>query len=99
MIASVLQEAGYRTGLYTSPHLKDFRERIRVNGEMIPKAEVIAFVKNHKGIIESVKPSFFEMTVAMALIISGRAMLILQLLRLVWEEGSIQQILLIQFFQ
>lgn len=67
MIASVLQEAGYRTGLYTSPHLKDFRERIRVNGEMIPQDEVIAFVKNHKDFIGTVNPSFFELTVAMAL--------------------------------
>jgi dihydrofolate synthase/folylpolyglutamate synthase len=66
MIASVLQEAGYRSGLYTSPHLRDFRERIKVNGEMIPEKEVIAFVKRHKSIIESLKPSFFEMTVAMA---------------------------------
>jgi dihydrofolate synthase/folylpolyglutamate synthase len=66
MVASVLQEAGWKTGLYTSPHLKDFRERIRVNGRMIPKNEVIAFVRNHHGIIDSVKPSFFEMTVAMA---------------------------------
>ena len=66
IIASILQEAGYRTGLYTSPHLKDFRERIKVNGEMIPENEVITFVKEHKCIIESLKPSFFEMTVAMA---------------------------------
>jgi dihydrofolate synthase/folylpolyglutamate synthase len=66
MIASVLQEAGYKTGLYTSPHLKDFRERIKVNGEMIPENEVITFLTRHKNIIESVKPSFFEMTVAMA---------------------------------
>jgi dihydrofolate synthase/folylpolyglutamate synthase len=66
MIASVLQEAGYKTGLYTSPHLKDFRERIRVNGEMIPKREVTAFLKKHNSIIKSVNPSFFEMTVAMA---------------------------------
>ena len=66
MTASVLQEAGYRTGLYTSPHLKDFRERIRIDGEMITEESVIAFVKKHKGIIESVKPSFFEMSVAMA---------------------------------
>jgi dihydrofolate synthase/folylpolyglutamate synthase len=66
MIASVLQEAGYRTGLYTSPHLMDFRERIRVNGGMIPEEKVIAFVNDHKNIIESLKPSFFEMTVAMA---------------------------------
>ncbi|MGC1391261.1 MAG: folylpolyglutamate synthase/dihydrofolate synthase family protein [Bacteroidales bacterium] len=66
MIASVLQEAGYKTGLYTSPHLKDFRERIKVNGEMITENEVTTFVEKHKHIIESVKPSFFEMTVAMA---------------------------------
>jgi dihydrofolate synthase/folylpolyglutamate synthase len=66
MIASILQEAGYRTGLYTSPHLKDFRERIKVNGEMISENEVIAFIEKHRNIIESLKPSFFEMTVAMA---------------------------------
>lgn len=66
MAASILQEAGYRTGLYTSPHLKDFRERIRINGVMIPEKEVIAFVENNRKIIEEVKPSFFEMTVAMA---------------------------------
>ena len=66
MIASVLQEAGYRTGLYTSPHLKDFRERIRVNGEMIPESEIVTFVTKYKNIIETLKPSFFEMTVAMA---------------------------------
>jgi len=66
MIASVLQEAGYKTGLYTSPHLKDFRERIKVDGEMISESDVVTFVTKHKKIIESVKPSFFEMTVAMA---------------------------------
>jgi dihydrofolate synthase/folylpolyglutamate synthase len=66
MIASVLQEAGCRTGLYTSPHLKDFRERIKVSGKMIPKGEVTAFVKKNQGIIGSVHPSFFEMTAAMA---------------------------------
>jgi dihydrofolate synthase/folylpolyglutamate synthase len=66
MIASVLQEAGYKTGLYTSPHLKDFRERIKINGVMIPENEVINFVSMHQNIISSVKPSFFEMTVAMA---------------------------------
>jgi dihydrofolate synthase/folylpolyglutamate synthase len=66
MIASVLQEAGYLTGLYTSPHLKDFRERIKVNGEMISEEAVVTFVNKHKAIIESLKPSFFEMTVAMA---------------------------------
>jgi len=66
MIASVLQEAGFKTGLYTSPHLRDFRERIRVNGEMIPKRDVTGFIRKHKSIIQSVNPSFFEMTVAMA---------------------------------
>jgi len=66
MIASVLQEAGYKTGLYTSPHLIDFRERIKVNGKMIPEQSVIDFVSEHKEIIESLTPSFFELTVAMA---------------------------------
>lgn len=66
MTASVLQEAGYKTGLYTSPHLMDFRERIRVNGNMIPEHEVIDFVKKNRQVIEEIKPSFFEMTVAMA---------------------------------
>jgi dihydrofolate synthase/folylpolyglutamate synthase len=66
MIASVLQEAGYKTGLYTSPHLKDFRERIKVNGEMIQENYVVDFVSDHKKIIESLKPSFFEMTAALA---------------------------------
>lgn len=66
MVASVLQEAGYKTGLYTSPHLRDFRERIRVNGEMIPEDYVVLWVGSNKGIFEKLKPSFFEMTVAMA---------------------------------
>jgi len=66
MLASVLQAQGYKTGLYTSPHLKDFRERIRINGKMISKSEVIAFVKNQRQLIEKVEPSFFEVTVAMA---------------------------------
>jgi dihydrofolate synthase/folylpolyglutamate synthase len=66
MIASVLQESGYKTGLYTSPHLKDFRERIKVNGKMISEDNVVGFVENHRDIIESVRPSFFEMTVVMA---------------------------------
>lgn len=66
MLAAVLQKAGYRVGLYTSPHLKDFRERIRINGEMIPENEVTSFVSNHKDFLEQVKPSFFEMTVALA---------------------------------
>jgi dihydrofolate synthase / folylpolyglutamate synthase len=66
MLASVMQSAGYRTGLYTSPHLKDFRERIRVSGNMISRKEVIGFVEDHRGILEKIEPSFFEMTVAMA---------------------------------
>ncbi|MHC1731911.1 MAG: folylpolyglutamate synthase/dihydrofolate synthase family protein [Bacteroidales bacterium] len=66
MTASVLQEAGYRTGLYTSPHLKDFRERIRVNGIMIGEDEVVRFVEEHDSLIRRVSPSFFELTVAMA---------------------------------
>lgn len=66
MLASILQAQGYKTGLYTSPHLKDFRERIRINGKMISKAEVRSFVKNQQNLIENLKPSFFEVTVAMA---------------------------------
>ena len=65
-LASVLQESGYKTGLYTSPHLKDFRERIRINGEMIPENGVIDFVERHKSTFGKLHPSFFEMTVAMA---------------------------------
>lgn len=66
MIASVLQEAGYKTGLYTSPHLKDFRERIRINGRKITEQAVINFIDTHRGFIETNQLSFFEMTVAMA---------------------------------
>ena len=65
LIASVLQEAGYKTGLYTSPHLKDFRERIRINGAMIPKEEVIDFVELYKDKWQEIAPSFFEITVAL----------------------------------
>ena len=66
MLAAVLQSAGYKTGLYTSPHLRDFRERIRVNGEMISEDAVIRFVKKQQASIEQIEPSFFEVTVAMA---------------------------------
>ncbi|MGC9343079.1 MAG: bifunctional folylpolyglutamate synthase/dihydrofolate synthase, partial [Bacteroidales bacterium] len=66
MLASILSESGYRTGLYTSPHLKDFRERIRVNGRMIPEDEVVRYLEENKKHIENLKPSFFEMTVDMA---------------------------------
>lgn len=66
MLASILQEAGYKTGLYTSPHLVDFRERIRINGVPIDEASVISFVHNYQSDIERIAPSFFEVTVAMA---------------------------------
>lgn len=66
ILASILQSAGYRVGLYTSPHLKDLRERIRINGKMIPRERVIQFVKKHKKEFERIKPSFFEMMVGMA---------------------------------
>lgn len=66
MLASVLQEAGYKVGLYTSPHLLDFRERIRVNGEMIIRGNVVDFVQNYRCAIEGIGLSFFEMTVGLA---------------------------------
>lgn len=66
LLASILASAGYKTGLYTSPHLVDFRERIRINGAMIPKENVIDFVNQHRSLIEDIQPSFFEVTVAMA---------------------------------
>jgi dihydrofolate synthase/folylpolyglutamate synthase len=66
MLSAVLQQAGYHTGLFTSPHLTDFRERIRVNGEMIPKQKVVNFVDRYKSDMERLQLSFFEMTTAMA---------------------------------
>ena len=66
MLASILQQAGYKTGLYTSPHLVDFRERIKINGKMIPKTEVVKFVEDFKTIFEKIEPSFFEWTVGLA---------------------------------
>jgi len=66
MLAAIFQEAGYQTGLYTSPHLKDFRERIRVNGEMVEKDYVTEFVARIKPVAAQIQPSFFEITVAMA---------------------------------
>lgn len=65
-LAAILQEAGYRVGLYTSPHLVDFRERIRVNGTPIPEDYVIRFVEQERGFFEPLHPSFFELTTAMA---------------------------------
>lgn len=66
MLASILQSAGYKVGLYTSPHLKSFTERIRINGKPIPEQNVVDFVTKIRSTIEEIKPSFFEMTVAMA---------------------------------
>lgn len=66
MLASILQEAGYKVGLYTSPHLKDFRERIRINGKVISKQFVIGFIKRNQSFFEANSLSFFEMTVGMA---------------------------------
>jgi dihydrofolate synthase/folylpolyglutamate synthase len=66
MLAAILQQAGYKTGLYTSPHLVDFRERIKVNGKMIPKTNVVKFVEDHKTTFDSIQPSFFEWTVGLA---------------------------------
>ncbi|MBP5413256.1 MAG: bifunctional folylpolyglutamate synthase/dihydrofolate synthase [Bacteroidales bacterium] len=65
-LASIAQESGYKTGLYTSPHLKDFRERIRINGNKISKQYVVSFVQQYKELFSEIQPSFFEMTVAMA---------------------------------
>ena len=66
MLASILQEAGYKVGLYTSPHLKDFRERIKVNGEMVSEQFVVDFINTNKVFFEAHTLSFFEMTVGMA---------------------------------
>ena len=66
ILSSVLQESGYKVGLYTSPHLKDFRERIKINGVCIAKENVVEFIKSHKDYFEAKKLSFFEMTVGMA---------------------------------
>ncbi len=66
MMAAILQTGGYKTGLYTSPHLKDFRERIKINGEMCSEEFVIRFTKKIQPLIEEIEPSFFEITVAMA---------------------------------
>lgn len=66
MLAAILQTAGYKTGLYTSPHLKDFRERIRVDGDMITEDFVVEFIQRIQPLIEELAPSFFELSVAMA---------------------------------
>jgi dihydrofolate synthase / folylpolyglutamate synthase len=66
MLASVMQSAGYKVGLYTSPHIKDFRERVRINGVMIDEQNIVSFVQNNVQLIQQIKPSFFEITVALA---------------------------------
>lgn len=66
MLASIFQAAGYKTGLYTSPHMRDFRERIRINGQMISREAVVDFYEENEALFRQVKASFFEMTVAMA---------------------------------
>lgn len=65
-LAAILQQSGYKTGLYTSPHLVDFRERIRINGQVIPEEWVVNFVRQHRDDLDAIQPSFFETTVAMA---------------------------------
>ena len=66
MLAAAFEQAGYKTGLYTSPHLIDFRERIKINGKMISKQEVVKFVEQHQKTFDQIEPSFFEWTVALA---------------------------------
>ncbi len=66
MLAAILQQQGFKTGLYTSPHIKDFGERIRINGNMIDKDFVVSFTEKTKSICQDIQPSFFELTVAMA---------------------------------
>ncbi|SFW34053.1 dihydrofolate synthase / folylpolyglutamate synthase [Sinomicrobium oceani] len=73
MLASILQEAGYKTGLYTSPHLKDFRERIKIDGIDVPENFVVEFITRNKAFLEAHELSFFEMTVGMALDFFARA--------------------------
>jgi len=66
MLSAIFQSAGYRVGLYTSPHYRDFRERIKLNGELLPEQWVVDFVAEHQPLLEEIKPSYFEITVAMA---------------------------------
>ncbi len=66
LIGAMLQASGLKVGFYTSPHYKDFRERIKINGKLIGKRQVVNFVEKHKGTLEKIRPSFFEITVALA---------------------------------
>ena len=92
MLASVLAAAGYKVGLYTSPHLRDFRERIKVDGVMISEESVVQFVATNKSIFEQVKPSFFEMTVNWLFLTLPSRRLMLQWLKLGWEGDWIPRI-------
>lgn len=83
MLASILQEEGYKVGLYTSPHLRDFRERIKVNGSEVPESFVVDFINEHKSFLSKESLSFFEMTVRRLLLILLMLKLILPLLKLV----------------
>ena len=89
MLAAVLQSCGYKTGLYTSPHLVDFRERIRINGKMIPKHEVIDFVEKERPFFEPLHPSFFELTTALAFSFDHMALLGNTLERIAYEKAGI----------
>jgi dihydrofolate synthase / folylpolyglutamate synthase len=91
LLASILQEAGLKTGLYTSPHLKDFRERIKVNGQMIPSQTVVDFVNENQTRINAIQPSFFEMTVAMAFNHFANEKVDVAVIEVGWADGSIQR--------
>ena len=66
LLAAVLQSAGYKTGLHTSPHLKHYAERFKINGELAPESAIVDFVAQHRALIERIEPSFFEISVAFA---------------------------------
>ena len=87
LMASVLQEHELKVGLYTSPHLKDFRERIKINGKYIDKAFVVDFILNHRSYFESHSLSFFEMTVGLTFSYFLEKKVDIALLRLEWEAG------------
>ena len=93
MISSVLQTAGYKTGLYTSPHLKDFRERIRIDGVPVDQQWVVHFIDKHKWFLEQQGLSFFELTVGMAFeFFTSQKVDIASLLKWDSGEGLIQRI-------
>ena len=99
IIASILQQAGYKTGLYTSPHLRDFRERIRIDGQMIPQDKVVEFVEKYRAEFEEIKPSFFEMTVGMAYDYFAAERWMWPYWKQEWAAGSIRPMFLIPGFR